>query len=149
MYAPHVATVYNVRREADRATFRDEVTVYITVLEKSFLDRSEVAKTGTAGKAPADTAVLYIPFGAKATDPLTGATKRYASPAEFQAAEDRSDLWTLSVDGDGCETFFALGRFIPADLCELMEREGCYRVTAAATRDYGSADMHHWEIKGA
>ena len=95
---------------------------------------------------------LYIPFSTPAVDGVTGAEKRYVGPQEFWRAADKSGLWTLSTDGNGGTTFFIKGEVVePGKTEQTLEMlyDDVYKVTKVDRKDYGSADMRHFEVGGA
>lgn len=148
MYAPHTVTVYNLTRDTDKATFETVTDLRCTILRGVFLQATKAANVRATGLEGADAATLYIPFAAEAVDGITGAKKRYAEPKEYWAADDRSELWTLSWNGDGGETFFVKGEFVTDKEGVARAHDGCYQVTKVDAMDYGSADMQHWEVGG-
>lgn len=149
MYMPHTVTVYNVSREVDPTTFEDVYVNYITVLEGVFLDATKGANVRQSGLESADAVVLHIPFDVVATDGKTGQPQEYCPPMEFWRAQDKSGLWTLSVDKN---TFFCKGVVIEADKSEEyinLMHDDVYTVTKADIKDFGSLAMRHWEVGGA
>ena len=149
MYAPHTVTIYNVVREIDPATLDEEETVYITVLRGVMLQASKGANVRTSGLEGADAADLFIPFSVEAVDGKTGAPKQYVGPQAFNAAADKSGLWTLSYKGEGGETLFMKGEFVSDNLGIVLAHDDCYAVTKVDAKDFGSPDMQHFEVGGA
>lgn len=152
MYAPHTVTIYNVTQEEDKTTFASVQKSYITVLRGVLLEASKASNVRQSGLEGADAVNLYIPFATPAVDGVTGAQKRYVGPQEFWRAEDKSGLWTLSTDGNGGTTFFVKGEVVEPDKTE-QKIEGLYddvyKVTKVDRKDYGSADIRHFEVGGA
>ena len=149
MYAPHTVTLYNVVQETDTGTFQDVEKLYVTILRGVFLEATKAVNVRESGLEGADAVNLYIPFSVKAVDGTTGKVKTYAHPQSFLAAADKSGLWTLSVNGNGGLTFFVKGEFVTDKEDVAMAQDGCYNVTKVDEKDFGSADMQHWEVGGA
>lgn len=152
MYAPHTVTIYNVTQETDQTTFKDVQKSYITVLRGVMLQASKAANVRQSGLEGADAVNLYIPFSAPAVDGVTGAAKRYVGPQEFWREVDKSGLWTLSTDGNGGTTFFVKGEVVEPEKTEEaieMLYDDVYKVTKVDIKDFGSADMQHWEVGGS
>ena len=82
-------------------------------------------------------------------DGTTEKAKTYTPPQAFLAAADKSGLWTLSVNGNGGLTFFVKGEFVTDSETLAFAQDGCYNVTKVDEKDFGSADMRHWEVGGA
>lgn len=148
MYTPHTVTLYNVIQETDMSTFEEVEHTYITVLHNVFLDAVKSANVNRSGLEGADAVALFIPLDVTATDGITGETKQYAGPQEFWAASDRTGLWTLSVEGNGGETFFVKGVVVD-NVNVARAHDDSYNVTKVDLKDFGSANMRHWEIGGA
>lgn len=152
MYAPHTVTIYNVSQEEDKTTFEDVQKSYITILRGVFLEASKAANVRQSGLEGADAVNLYIPFSTPTVDGVTGAQKRYVGPQEFWRASDKSGLWTLSTDGNGGTTFFVKGEVVEPEKTEQtieMLYDDVYKVTKVDMKDFGSADMQHFEVGGA
>lgn len=152
MYAPHTVTIYNVSQEEDKTTFEDVQKSYITILRGVFLEASKAANVRQSGLEGADAVNLYIPFSTPAVDGVTGAQKRYVGPQEFWRASNKSDLWTLSTDGNGGTTFFVKGEVVEPEKTEQtieMLHDDVYKVTKVDMKDFGSASMQHFEVGGA
>lgn len=146
---PHTVTVYNVVQETDKTTFKDKETLYITILRGVFCEASKAVNVRESGLEGADAVNLYIPFLVNAVDGATGKTKTYALPQAFLAAADKSGLWTLSVNGNGGLTFFIKGEFVTDNMTVALAHDGCYTLTKVDAKDFGSADMQHWECGGS
>lgn len=152
MYAPHTVTIYNVTQETDQTTFKDVQKSYITVLRGVMLQASKAANVRQSGLEGADAVNLYIPFSTFAVDGVTGTAKRYVGPQEFWRAVDKSGLWTLSTDGNGGTTFFVKGEVVEPEKTEEaieMLYDDVYKVTKVDMKDFGSADMQHWQVGGS
>lgn len=152
MYTPHTVTIYNVTQETDQTTFKDVQKSYITVLRGVMLQASKAANVRQSGLEGADAVNLYIPFSTPAMDGVTGVTKRYVGPQEFWRAADKSGRWTLSTDGNGGTTFFVKGEVVEPEKTEEaieMLYDDVYKVTKVDMKDFGSADMQHWEVGGS
>lgn len=148
MYAPHTVTIYNVIQSTNIETFKEEELTYVTILRGVFLDASKAVNVRTSGLEGADAVNLFIPFAVTAVDGLSGAVKQYVSPQEFLAAQDRSALWTLSVNGNGGETFFVKGEVVTSAMAA-RAHDDSYTVTKVDMKDFGSAPMQHFEVGGA
>lgn len=146
---PHTVTVYNVSQETDKDTFEDVTRLYATVLKGVLLEASKAVNVRESGLESADAVNLYIPFSVKAVDGVTGKARRYAKPQEYWKAADRSELWTLSVNGNGGDTFFVKGEFVTDNQTEALAHDDCYNVTKVDTKDFGSPDMQHWQVGGS
>ncbi len=146
---PNTVTVYNVVQGTNPDTFEDTEALYITVLRGVFLDASKAVNVRESGLEGADAVNLYIPFSVDAADGLTGQAKRYVAPQEFNAAADKSGLWTLSYKGNGGTTLFVKGEFVSENLNLVQAHDDCYSLTKVDTKDFGSADMQHFECGGA
>lgn len=148
MYAPHTVTIYNPVKETDKETFQETQKLYVTVLRGVMLQASKAVNVRESGLAGADAVDLYIPFGVEAVDGFAGKVKTYAGPQRFYAAEDKTDLWTLSVKGNGGTTFFIKGEFVTDNETVALAQDNCYTVTKVDEKDFGSVDMQHWQVGG-
>ena len=150
MYTPHTVTVYNVVQETDIATFDEIERVYITVLRGVFLDATKARNVNESGMVSADAVDLFIPFSVNAVDGTSGTEKTYVGPQAFWALTDeqRADKWTLSVEGDGGETFFVKGEVV-TNVNIARAHDDSYTVTKIDTKDFGRASMQHWQVGGA
>ena len=147
MYAPHTVTVYNVIQSVNTSTFVDTETAYITILRGVFFDAAKASNVRQSGMESADSVDLFIPLSVTAVD-SQGNAKTYASPDAFMAAQDKSNLWTLSRAGDGVETFFVKGELVTTPTLARASDES-YAVTKVDLKDYGRPPMRHWEVGGA
>lgn len=148
MYTPHTVTIYNVEISGDKTTTKETRTNYITILRGVFLDASKGTNVRESGLEGADAVVLHIPFSVTAVDGVTGAEKRYVGPMKFWRAEDKSEIWTLSVDQN---TFFIKGEVVEPEQNRMyfdMKYDDVYNVTKIDTKDFGSPAMQHWEVGG-
>lgn len=146
MYAPHTVTVYNIVNDLDLTTFKEQERTYITILRGVFFDASKGVNVRSSGLESADAVNLFIPFSV-AAESDSGGVKQYISSQEFLAAQDRDNLWTLSVD-TGVETFFIKGEVVlPA--AAARAHEDSYKVTKVDMKDFGRPVMQHWEVGGA
>lgn len=144
---PHTVSIYNVIQETDAATFEEVERVYVTLLRGVLLDASKAVNVRESGLVSADAVNLYIPFTVEAVDGTTGAAKQYAPPQAFWAAADRSGLWTLSVEGNGGETFFVKGEVVEKNASVARAHDDAYNVTKVDMKDFGG--LQHWEVGGA
>lgn len=145
---PHVVTLYNVMVEEDPSTFEEKTVNHITVLQGVLLDATKAKNVNESGLVGADAVILYIPKDVTATDGVTGAPKQYAGAVEFWRADDRTNLWTLSL---GENTFFVKGEAVHPDWdAQKIEAayDDVYNVTKVDFKDFGG-DMSHWEVGGA
>lgn len=151
MYAPHTVTLYTVTSLPDPDTLKETVTTNITVLEGVFLDAVKAENVRATGQQSADAATLYIPFGVKAVDGITGEAKPYMGWPQYWASVkegETADAWTMSTGGN---SFFVKGRVVVPDgtLDQIdMSHEGVYVITTVDAKDYGSQSMRHWEVGG-
>lgn len=151
MYAPHTVTVYNVVQSTDASTFEDKQEIHITVIRGVFLEAAKAVNVRESGLVGADAVNLYIPFASPAVDGVTGVAKRFVRPQEFWRAADKTELWTLSTDGNGGTTIFIKGEVVePNKTVETIEMQydDVYTVTKVDEKDFGSPDMRHWECGG-
>ena len=148
MYAPHTVTVYNIVRETDPATFEGPEKAYITILHGVMLQAAKAVNVRKSGLESADAVDLYIPFAVQAVDGKTGAAKAYAKPQAYNNAADKSGLWTLSYSGNGGETVFVKGEVVSDNMTVVRAQDDCYTVTKVDEKDFGSADMQHWQVGG-
>lgn len=149
MYAPHTVTIYNVVQEVDPTTLDEVEKVYTTILRGVMLQASKGVNVRESGLEGADAVNLYIPFGVEAVDGTTGKSKKYIGPKEFWKAKDKSELWTLSVTGNGGETIFVKGEYVTGDEDLISYHDDCYNLTKVDMKDFGSPDMQHFECGGA
>ena len=149
MYTPHTVTVYNIVQETNPDTLEDTEKAYITVLRGVMLQASKAANVRESGLEGADAVNLYIPFSVEAVDGVTGKPKTYARPQAFNRAPDKGALWTLSYNGNGGNTVFVKGEYVEGKVSIVLEHDDCYNVTKVDEKDFGSADMQHWEVGGA
>lgn len=145
---PHVVTVYNTESvELPDNNFEPTLVNHITVLRGILLDASKGSNVSKSGLEGADAVNLYIPVSVKAVDGVTGQKKRYIGPIEFWRADDKSDLWTLSV-GRNC--FFVKGEVVHPDwTVQTIEAayDDVYSITKVDLKDFGGG-MAHWEVGG-
>ena len=150
MKLPHTVTIYNRTVEIDKDTFSETIKHYITVIDGVLLIANKAANVRESGLEGADAVTLHIPANCVAVDGLTGNTKQFVQPIEFQNAADKSVLWTLS-NNDG-NTFFVKGTVIEEGKDEQTINamyDDCYRMTSVDFKDFGSETMQHWECGGA
>lgn len=146
---PHTVTTYNIVQEIDPTTLDEVEKGYTTILRGVMLQASKGVNVRESGLESADAVNLYIPFSAKAVDGVTGTPKTYIGPQSFFKAADKSNLWTLSYNGNGGMTCFVKGEFVSDDMTVVLSHDDCYNVTKVDAMDYGSPDMQHWEVGGA
>lgn len=144
MYAPHTVTLYFVTENEDYST-----NVDTTILRGVFLDRTKSRGLNNTGAANADGATLFIPAAVEAVG-LDGRKKQYTDPKQYRSMENPSGFWTLDPAGEssGADCFFVMGEL--AETLEYGEAKQRYsdtfKVSAIAFRDFGSANMRHWQV---
>ena len=148
MYTPHTVTVYNASENPE--TFANEYN--ITVLDGVFLDISKGANVMRSGLENADAAVLYIPFGVKAVNGITGKLQSYIEPKEYERLADKSNFWTIRAGGttSNKDCFFVKGRVVEEKDFQSINsnHDNVFRVSSVDVRDFGTADIRHWEVSG-
>lgn len=149
MFTPHTVTIFNV--DEDLNTFLSIINA--TVIRGVFLDISEGANIQKSGLESANKATLYIPFSAEAVDAETGKKKSYISPKEYQRSENKAEYWTLRKGNEESSVpcFFVKGEVNEiGEYVTIKNRyDYVYDVKTVDIRDFGSADMQHWEVGGA
>lgn len=145
MILPHTVTVYNIVTTED-AEFHTTKTNYMTVLRGVLVDETKGRNVRESGLESADAVILHIPRNIVAVDALTGAEKVYVEPVAYFNSEDKTGLWTLSVDAG---TFFVKGEVVEANLSEQginMKYDSVYTVSSVDNKDFGG--LAHWEVGG-
>lgn len=150
MYTPHTVTLYYATE--DPVTFTQLVN--ITILHGVFFDAAKAANVRTSGLEGADSVNLFIPFGVDAYDGLYAGLdehprKKFVGPKEYEAAADKSGLWTMDV---GVNCFFVKGEVVePGKSFQYINAnyDDVYKVTKVDEKDFGSPAMQHWEVGGA
>ena len=146
---PHTVTVYNTRTtELPEDEFAPTLDNHITILRGVLLDAAKGSNVSKSGLEGADSVNLYIPVGVEAVDGVTGEPKQYTGPVEFQRADDKSGLWTLSVERN---CFFVKGEAVHPDwTAQDMEDayDDVYDVTKVDFKDFGG-EMSHFQVGGA
>lgn len=144
MYTPHTVTLFNVSEGADLKSVNN-----ITILKGVFLDVTNVAKADKTGANDADNATLFVPFSVTA-ESTSGARKVYKPPKEYKEQSDGA--WTLSESGDTSisDCFFVKGIMTEDKSFQYYKNhyDEVYRVNSVKVRDFGSPDMHHWQVGG-
>lgn len=149
MYAPHTVTIYNIVHTVDPETMEDVTELHGTVLRGVFFDAAKAANVRQSGMVGADAVTLYIPYSITAIDAHTGAEKRFVKPGEYRAAEDKSAVWTLSVNGDGIDTLMIRGEYVTDSEAEARLHDESYNLTSVDLKNYGRPTAWHWECGGA
>lgn len=148
VYAPHTVTLYNVT--VDPSTLA--VFTNVTILEGVFLDIGKASNVAKTGLAEADSATLFIPFTVAARDGTTGAVKTYIEPKAYKNLQSKAGYWTLETggDGSGAGCFFVKGTVVSSAGYKAIRQGNDYvfDVTTVDLRDFGSADMQHWQVGG-
>ena len=146
MYTPHTVTVYNVTEDPETLWLEYNVTY----LRGVFLDRHEAANIEKSGLRDADAATLFIPFSVEAVDAVTGEKKQYIKPKAYRQLEDKTGYWTLEGGGmsSGADSFFVKGEILDLNGYAKMREtyDDVYDITTIDTRDFGSADMQHFQV---
>lgn len=118
-----------------------------------FFDAAHAANVRESGLEGADFVNLFIPFNVDSIDGITGAPKKFATPKQYEAAEDKSNLWTLDTDSmQSSTTFFVKGEIVEQGKdFQWMNRiyDNVHRITKVDAKDFGSPSMQHWEVGGA
>lgn len=151
---PHTVSVYHTVIQYDENYYETE-TNHITVLRGVLLDASKAVNVRASGLEGADAVNLYIPFGVKAVDGITGKKRKFLPPVEFWRQEDHSGFWTMSTGagmrkGVDTATFFIKGEVVEPDRDRgFLEKayDSVYSVTKVDEKDYGG--LAHWEVGGA
>lgn len=137
--------MYNVSEEPE--TYKEIIN--ITVLSGVFVDEVKASNVRASGNDSADSVTLYIPLNINAVDGVTGQKKRYAGANTYNKMQNKSGAWTMDTDGN---TFFVKGRAIePEKDFQYINANynSVYKVTKVDLKDFGTADMQHWEVGGA
>ena len=167
MYTPHVVTLYNVSEDPISL----EVSYNITILDGVFLDRAQAANIEKSGLRDADSASLFIPFSVHAYEPreltperayvgeatvgvaVVGVTERrktYIPPKAYRNLQDKTGYWTIEAGGvsSGVDCFFVKGVMVSMEGYRMIREyyDDVFDVTTVDTRDFGSADMQHWQV---
>lgn len=148
MMFPHTVTVYNLSETPE--DFR--TTTNITILRGVLYDAQKAANVRASGLEAADAVNLYIPFDVTAVDGADADMenpphKHYVSPKRYEAADDKTGLWTLDV-GNNC--FFVKGEVVVYGQSFQhinANYDDVNKVTKVDTKDFGS--LQHWEIGGS
>lgn len=151
---PHTVTLYNVRKETDKTTYKDKTVNHITILRGVLLDASKAVNVRTSGLVGADAVNLYIPFTVEALAPSEineehPKRKQYIGPKAYWAlpVEEADNYWTLAT---GENTFFVKGVAVEAENASRQLIEGKYEdvygITKIDEKDFGS--LQHWEVGG-
>lgn len=145
---PHTVTVYNAHINQTAM-----VTDYnITIIEGVFLDISKASNIMRSGMSSADAATLYIPFGAKFVNGVTGKAQQFIGPKEYDRLPDKSGFWTLRDGGTGSasDCFFVKGAVVEKASFQTINNhyDNVYRVSSVDTKDFGSPELQHWEVGG-
>ena len=146
MYAPHTITLYNAYGE-------DGTTQYnITALRGVLCEEQYGTNANKLGQSDTDSVRLFIPFSVLAVDGNSGNEKQYLPPKQFYDAADKSAYWTIDTGGESCAvgTFFIKGEVVEAlNYSALRDKyDGVYDVTSVFVRDFGTADMRHFQVGG-
>ena len=140
---PHTVTLYYNGENPDFTPVTE-----ITVLKGVFYDAAKAANVVKSGLEGADAVNLYVPFDVEAVDGYTGQPRQYVSPKAFEAAEDKSGIWTLDV---GQKFFFVKGEVIANLNFQSMNAkyDNVHRITKVDEKDFGTPYLQHWEVGGA
>lgn len=145
---PHTVTLYNVSE--DQVTF--ERFINITILQGVFFDAAKAANVRTSGLEGADAVNLYIPFDVTAVDGVTLLEKRYVGPKEYARADGKTGIWTLDIGKQAKgDCFFVKGEVVEPERDRAyinLNYDDVYVVTKVDEKDFGAADLKHWEVGG-
>ncbi len=155
---PHTVTIYNVLTFTDKTSITERTVNFITVLHGVMLDAVKAVNVLESGDVSADAVTLYIPFGVKALDGITGKPKLYVGPMEWTRLAQTNDIeklrdkWTMTLDGEGDgDTFFVKDEVVEPN-ANLMQisflYDHVYNITKVDEMDFGGK-MAHWEVGGA
>lgn len=145
MILPHTVTVYNIVTDEDE-NFRSITTNYMTILRGVLVDETKGRNVRESGLESADAVILHIPRGVVAVNAETGKEVAYVEPMDWYNAEDKSGIWTLSVDRG---TFFIKGEVVEPGMTESyinMKHSGVYTVSSVDNKDFGG--LAHFEVGG-
>lgn len=144
MYTPHIITLYNTEELDDR------LVIHRTVLDGVFIDTAKSRNNGAYGVTGTDTATLYIPFAVNASNGRCGANKEYVKPKAFHNMNSKNNVWTIEDSGEASSVVCYVCKGVVGERLsykELKQKyDDVYAVTGVKTRDFGSADMQHWEV---
>ncbi len=139
MYAPHIATLINKHGEI----------YYLTVLRGVMIQDMERKSVLQPGDYDSSYTKIFIPFSVDARN-ANDEEVAYLPPLAYARSAEPEKHWTLRPDSDeaGRGDFFVKG-VIPS-ACNLAEArdqyDGVFIVSTVSTRDYGSAEMQHFEV---
>jgi hypothetical protein len=139
MYCPHTATLINKHGDA----------YYLTVLRGVMIQDMERKSVLQPGDYDSSYTKIFIPFSVDARN-AEGEEVTYLPPLAYARNAEPEKHWTLRSDSDeaGRNDFFVKG-LIPS-ACSLAEArdlyDGVFIVSTVSTRDYGSAEMQHFEV---
>lgn len=144
MYTPHVITLFNTEEVDDR------LVIYRTVLDGVFVDTAKSRNNGAYGVTGTDAATLYIPFDVKANNGRCGSGKEHLSPKSYHNINDKHNVWTIEDSGETSSVVCYICKGVVNENLsykELKQKyDDVYAVTGVKTRDFGTADMQHWEV---
>lgn len=127
-------TVYNAYKQDGKTKYQR------TVLKGVFWDNSYLSKTIQGGNSLLDETLIFIPF-------TVDASRSFVQQKEF--ARDHNRGWTLQAN--------KLDRIVKGvidleiedseDIKTLLkEYDDVCTIQKVGTKDYGSANMRHWEV---
>lgn len=140
MYTPHTVTIINCIEGEDYA-----MQYHATVLRGVMLQASKRTNVNRSGLTDADAVTLFIPFSVDSDG------KTFMRPKEFAAATEKCRAWTLKAGGNSssADCFFIKGEAEGMSYADALNRyDDVYRVTSVDIRDFGSANMQHWQVGG-
>lgn len=135
---PDTVTLYNYIGESDM------IAQYsITVLTNVFCDTGYGASATQQGKAPQDTARLFIFDGKVRAESIGGAKKQFLPFDEWEKSNSKKDFWTLN---ESEKDFFVEG--ISEYPTPQENHKTAYAISKAHYYKKGTSRMWHWEIDG-
>ena len=149
---PHTITLYINSVTVDQTDFHETKINNITVLDGVLLDASKAANVQATGLVGADSANLYIPFGVKATDGVTGEPKTYLDRVEYLKSDEPLKHFTFfsskaSDDDKTFYCFFVKGRAVHPGLTNEQISamySNVFTITSIDAKDFGG--LQHWQI---
>lgn len=134
---PHTITVYSLTEDA--VTF--EKVYNIAVLKGVLVNESQGANVLKSGLTTADAVTVFIPFS------VNSGAKTFLPEKEYEKSTEQMKHWTLRAGKD----FFIRGEVIEPgkDRAKLEAMyDGVYSINTVDTKDFGTADMQHWQVGG-
>lgn len=122
MFSPHTVTLFSVSEDGVAPV------ITRTVLHNVFLDTTKASGVNSNGITNADSARLFIPL------------------------ESHPDIDDIPVKGrlSCADSYFIKGEITTNVTYSDAKKtyKNTYRISRALLRDFGSPDMHHWDVGG-